>query len=458
MSIIKMKKVAVIGLDTVKEKLISELMEAGVMQITDQGQRLTEEETWKDLGVKDGDDNKVTSLDAQINRVSLALETLEKYSTAKSPLFKTRRAMKKAEFTKTLEGREQIYGDIDHILGLNDQIHKLRELVNKKNADLSAINPWVIYDLPLEIDETRYTNINLGVVPSTVDVEKLTMRVSEGREAVELREIDRDRDLIYLVVITMKDDQEAVMTILKQYGYTPTPFKDFVGTAAVNRERIIKEIQETESRCSQVEKEISTLYKMKYGIECVYDQLVIERDREKVKGRLLKTKRTFNLEGWVPEPAMEVVDKMLTEYQCCFAYRDPEEGDEVPVLTQNNSVVYPFESITEMYSLPDYKGVDPTKYFAFFYAMFFGIMLSDAGYGIVIALACFIVLRKFALEGMTYKMIKMFFYCGLSTNYGALCSAAGSEISSKSRQKSYLAKRLPYRPCGSTRSTIRPGF
>lgn len=421
MSIIKMKKVAVIGLDTVKEKLISELMEAGVMQITDQGQRLTEEETWKDLGVKDGDDNKVTSLDAQINRVSLALETLEKYSTAKSPLFKTRRAMKKAEFTKTLEGREQIYGDIDYILGLNDQIHKLRELVNKKNADLSAINPWVIYDLPLEIDETRYTNINLGVVPSTVDVEKLTMRVSEGREAVELREIDRDRDLIYLVVITMKDDQEAVMTILKQYGYTPTPFKDFVGTAAVNRERIIKEIQETESRCSQVEKEISTLYKMKYGIECVYDQLVIERDREKVKGRLLKTKRTFNLEGWVPEPAMEVVDKMLTEYQCCFAYRDPEEGDEVPVLTQNNSVVYPFESITEMYSLPDYKGVDPTKYFAFFYAMFFGIMLSDAGYGIVIALACFIVLRKFALEGMTYKMIKMFFYCGLSTIlWGAL--------------------------------------
>ena len=421
MSIIKMKKVAVIGLDTVKEKLISELMEAGVMQITDQGQRLTEEETWKDLGVKDGDDNKVTSLDAQINRVSLALETLEKYSTAKSPLFKTRRAMKKAEFTKTLEGREQIYGDIDYILGLNDQIHKLRELVNKKNADLSAINPWVIYDLPLEIDETRYTNINLGVVPSTVDVEKLTMRVSEGREAVELREIDRDRDLIYLVVITMKDDQEAVMTILKQYGYTPTPFKDFVGTAAVNRERIIKEIQETESRCSQVEKEISTLYKMKYGIECVYDQLVIERDREKVKGRLLKTKRTFNLEGWVPEPAMEVVDQMLTEYQCCFAYRDPEEGDEVPVLTQNNSVVYPFESITEMYSLPDYKGVDPTKYFAFFYAMFFGIMLSDAGYGIVIALACFIVLRKFALEGMTYKMIKMFFYCGLSTIlWGAL--------------------------------------
>ena len=91
------------------------------------------------------------------------------------------------------------------------------------------------------------------------------------------------------------------------------------------------------------------------------------------------------------------------------------EDEEVPVLTQNSSVVYPFESITEMYSLPSYRGLDPTKYFALFYAMFFGIMLSDAGYGFVIAIACFVVLKKFALEGMTYKMIKMFFYCGLST-------------------------------------------
>ena len=85
------------------------------------------------------------------------------------------------------------------------------------------------------------------------------------------------------------------------------------------------------------------------------------------------------------------------------------------MLMNNSSMVYPFEAITEMYSLPDYRGIDPTKFFAFFYAMFFGIMLSDAGYGIVMAAACFIIMKKFALEGMTYKMIKMFFMCGLST-------------------------------------------
>ena len=118
---------------------------------------------------------------------------------------------------------------------------------------------------------------------------------------------------------------------------------------------------------------------------------------------------------------METVEKSLEEKECCFVSRDPEEGETVPVLMHNSSMAYPFEAITEMYSLPDYRGVDPTKYFALFYAMFFGIMLSDAGYGIVMAVACFIILKKFSLEGMTYKMIKMFFLCGLSTVFwGAL--------------------------------------
>ncbi len=93
----------------------------------------------------------------------------------------------------------------------------------------------------------------------------------------------------------------------------------------------------------------------------------------------------------------------------------------MPVLLHNSSAVVPFEAVTEMYSLPDYRGFDPTSIFALFYAVFFGMMLSDAGYGILMAVGCFIVLKKFNLEGMTYKMIKLFFYCGISTIiWGAL--------------------------------------
>lgn len=195
MSIIKMKRMAVIGLDTVKEELISDLMELGAVQITDQSRKLTEDESWQGFGTRDGDDGAVADLEAKLNQISLALETLEKFSTAKSPLFFTRRAVGKAEFAKTLENRKKIYADADHVLELNDKLHKLRERINKQNAELASIKPWVVYDLPLEIEETKYTKINLGVVPSAADMETLTRRVYDGREAVELREIGRDKDI-----------------------------------------------------------------------------------------------------------------------------------------------------------------------------------------------------------------------------------------------------------------------
>ena len=96
MSIVKMKKMAVIGLDTVKENLISDLMELSAVQITDQSAKLTDDSNiWRSIGAKDGDDSAAADLELKLNQTSLALETLGKYSTAKSPLFTTRRAVKK---------------------------------------------------------------------------------------------------------------------------------------------------------------------------------------------------------------------------------------------------------------------------------------------------------------------------------------------------------------------------
>lgn len=410
-----MKKVAVIGLDTAKEKLISDLMELGMVEITDQAQKLTESEEWRGLGERDGDSDKLTVMDYDINRVAVALETLEKFSTAKKPLFETRKAMKQSEFAKTMAGRSEIEKNIEYVLELNDKHHGLKELINKKQSELISLTPWKDYDLPLEETGTKNTILDLGVVPSTVDILALKELAEDGDNAVVLKEVNRDRDFIYLAAMTTRDCEEDMMTVLKQYGYTPLPLKDFIGTPAENMQKLRKEIEETEKDCSQLEEEINKADSLKFGIQCVYDQMCMERDAERVKSKLLKTKRTFNLEGWVPAKSMDAVSKLLTENECYFDFRDPEEGEDVPVMTQNGSFVYPFEVITEMYSLPDYRGVDPTKFFAIFYAMFFGIMLSDAGYGIVIAVTCFILLRKFDLEGATYKMIKMFLYCGVST-------------------------------------------
>ena len=260
MSIVRMKKAAVIGLDAERESLISDLMDLGVMQIVQrEAEKDAEAEEIQTLPQLSQEVNeaRLGALEQKINETSLALETLQKFSTEKEPLFFTRRAMKGKDFAELWENREKTYADVAHILALNDRRHKLKEQINKKQADLAALRPWLVYDLPLEQRATANTRINLGMLPAAADVESLRQRIYDGREAVFLKEINRDKDLIYLAVVTMNENDEEVLNILKQHGYTPVPFENFSGTAEENLKRIAEEIAADEAECACTEEKIA---------------------------------------------------------------------------------------------------------------------------------------------------------------------------------------------------------
>lgn len=411
-----MQKLEAIGIDAVKDGLISDLMELGAIQLEDQNLGveglLTE---GKVRGKRDGDEELISYLEGEINKTELAIATLDRYSTKKPPLFFTRRSITRRAFKKVLEKKEDILSHREEVLQLNDELYKLRERINKSQTELTSIIPWVKYDLPLEERHTRYATVDLGVVPATVNVDTLCQRVGEKTENFAIKELNRDRELIYLVVFYLNQDEDEVMTALKQSGYLPTQFETWHGMAEDNKDRLSKLIKELEIRIRDVEKKIGTLDVYEDGIKCLYDELIIERDRARAKEQIFATKRTFTIGGWVPEECIESVASTLENYNCIYKIRDPEDEEEVPVLVQNGKYMTPFESVMEMYSLPDYRGFDPTKLYAIFYAMFFGIMLSDAGYGLIITAACAYIIKKYPLEGMMYKMSRMFFWCGIST-------------------------------------------
>ena len=278
------------------------------------------------------------------------------------------------------------------------------------------LEPWQNYDVPLEIRGTKNTDLDLGFVPVTCDMEGLEKAVLEDNEFTVMREVSRDQEMIYLVILSTKRDVDFdIISFLKQWGYTPMPFGGLKGTAKENKERIQKQIVEMEKEVSEIRQAIASHKDELFELKCLKDQLNMEADHEKVKSNLIKTKRAFYLEGWLPEPVEENVSKVLTDAGCSFELSDPEEGEEPPVLLKTSNFAFPFQAITEMYSLPSYDGFDPTDIFAIFYAFFFGIMLSDAGYGAVITIACWFILRKYPLEGTMYKMFKMFFICGIFT-------------------------------------------
>ncbi len=418
-----MKKLSVIGLDTKKEKVFSRLMELGVVQITEfeEGLKEKNEENISSDKVLKANNSKITELDNQISDVSLVLETLEQYSKEKEPLFFTRRLINKKDFVELMKKKDSIMGNVRGILRLKEELHKLQEEKNKNINELSTLRPWLKCDLPLDLKSTKFTDIEMGIVPTTINLETLKERVFEISESVYISEVSRDKDFVYLSVLTMKDDTEEVMTVLKQSGFNPVSFRYFRGTAKESQILVEKAIASNIRDIKKVEAKFAGRYPEKWDIECLHDELVMQRDKELAKNDLIRTKMTFSFQGWLPEKAVKKVLKILEHFECYYEVEDPKEDDKVPVLLQNGSFSYPFESVTDMYSLPDYRGIDPTSLFSAFYAIFFGIMLSDAGYGIVITIATFIILRKFKIEGMTYKMVKMFFFCGISTVFwGAL--------------------------------------
>lgn len=419
MSIAKMKKISVIGLDQKKEKVIAEIMKLGNIQITKE--KAKSEEAENDTGLKKAGLEHIGTLDSKINDVSMALETLERYSTAKKPLFFTRRKISARDFERMKKSHDAVMGNVRGILQLRNDMHKLHETRNKLTTDLNAVIPWAVYDVPLNITETKETYIEVGVLPSTVNPDTLRHDIEKISKAVEIKEIARDKDFIYIVSAFLKRDEEEILKILKRTGYTQTRFAGFEGTAKENRKELESRIAGIDRDIQKVARSIEGRYGEIREIECLYDSLVIERDKEQAKIDLAETRKTFNFEGWIPESCQESVNRVLDRNECYYAYRDPKDDEDVPVIIQNPGITYPFEGVTEMYSLPAYKGFDPTSYFAFFYALFFGLMLSDAGYGVVLTIATYVILKKFDLEGMTYKMIKMFFYCGIFTIFwGAL--------------------------------------
>ncbi len=414
-SVISMKKVHVIGLDTVKEDLISQLIHLGCVQINDEGSRLNDER-WAAVARRDGDEEKVVEMDALSNRVGIAIKAIEDTRDVKAPLFATRRSIGLTEFNDIVSKRETILKDVDEVLELNERQHSLQEKINKANTDLVMLGPWQDYDIPLEVNGTRYTDVDTGFVPITCDLEELYNAVLKDNEYTVMREVSRDEEMIYLVIISTKREVDYdIISFLKQWGYTRMPFEGLRGTARENTERIQTEIKTMEKELAHIRKTLADHSFLLFDFQCLRDELDMERDRERIKSSLLKTRRAFYMEGWVPEPVREQVSKVLHDEGCFFEYTDPGEDEVPPVLLKTNGFAFPFQAITEMYSLPDYKGFDPTNIFAVFYALFFGIMLSDAGYGAVITIACWWILRKYPLEGTTYKMIKMFMICGIAT-------------------------------------------
>lgn len=397
MAVVEMRKLTVIGLNSSRFSFIRELMHLGVVEINSQEGVVNDEEWMPDI-FRTSNSADVSRLEADIARVSTALEAIGKYDSAKKPLFLSRKEMDRATFADYMDQvKTETERNVDAAVMAYKGIADSQTEINRLRALIAGLKPWEKLDIPLEEKETEFACVILGVAPVKTDTGKLLTAALEGAPSAVVEEISADKQQRYYSVICLKEERDKLFEALRPFNFGAIALSEQNGTPAEIMKHHEKTISELETGIAEKQKKLAELSPARPNIEYLYDNLVMRRDGERIIGDMLNTEAVFYFDGWMPRAAQPEVEELLKKYECYYNIEEPAPDEDVPVLLNNNSLVTPFEAVTGMYSLPSRSDIDPTKFLAPFYFIFFGMMLSDAAYGIILSLGCAVLLKKYKI-------------------------------------------------------------
>ena len=413
MAILKMKKLRICGVSEEQTQLIRQLQLLGSVEI---GAPCALTDTQGVQVFCAGDGKSADALLRTSARLTSALETLKHYETKKGGLFAARPEKTIGELFSD-EAYAAALDTAQAVLDAQDARSRLAAEKSRLTAVRESFVPWQQLPLPLETLGTQHTRILLGTVPAQTDLEALRAKVFEAADEVQLEQISADQQSLYLLVFVHKCAAEAVGAALREAGFALTTFDGVQGTAAENIRRTDEAIAACEQQDAEKLAELTALAEQKSALQLAFDRCTQEIAKAQAADRLAHSEKTFCLDGWVPCEDVGKLEALLSGFCCAWELTDPapEEYPDVPVKLKNNKLTWPLNMVTEMYSLPAYDGVDPNPLMAPFFILFYGIMMADMGYGLLMILASIIITKKSRPKGTSGQMFGLMFSCGIST-------------------------------------------
>ncbi len=416
MAIVSMKHLALIACSSVLDDLICDISKLGAVEITQAGENIADAQS----ALLSKTDSDSAELRAKLLQIKSALEILGKYASVKRGLFKPRATVSEDELfdDKFLQGALELSEKLvesEREIGVN--LNETNRLKSRKES----LMPWKTLDVALDTESTKHMALTFATASAVHEFSAIKNAASAVSDSAELFLASSDREQHYFMIVCHSDDTRNIYDALRPYNFSRVQFKDITSTAAINISEIDGRINELGAEREKLKSGIADKVKRIAELERAADAFDILLRRALAREKLLSTKSTALLEGWFPEREEKNLSAILDMYGCAYEMRDPTDDEEPPILTYNMKLFAPFGIITNMYSPPAYRGIDPNPFMAPFFAVFFGIMLSDAAYGLLMILAGAIVLFKFKPRGGLQQAMILVTICGVSTFvWGAL--------------------------------------
>lgn len=433
MAIVKMSKIRLVGLKSDAEKTLDFLSKYKYFH--QEPVALSDGLTYSDNSEKTDD---VLSIKAKL---SFAIDYIKKQNIDVLQIKKKNKlgAESYGQPTKTggvpqeveIDTVYDIESQKDEILAVADEIEKISletvDIVSSLRTVASEKKAYGLYaGFPLKLNtmrDTRTSSVIVAVSASQkneINFDDVNVVFEEYGEVPKV-----------ICAVCLKEDKKAVMERLNQSGYVLCPYNEDI-TAKQKLVELERKEQQLRERKIELVNRVLTLTEYDFKLKLLYDFYSLKGEQLTVDNTTAKSEYTFIIDGWTPENKADAFKKKVLKNlpELCIEVSEPSEEDLPPTFTKNNGFVKPFESITLMYTVPNYREADPNPIMAFWYFFLFGIMCGDFVYGLAVVLACGLAPKFLKLGKGVQNFLKMFFWCGISSTVWGLVfgSFAGFSI------------------------------
>lgn len=406
-----MKHLRLLGMESEREALLKAMQDMECVEISS----IDGSEEALKSGFAKPDDKALMSAQEASRAYRTALASLDRFAPEKKGMFRKRQGVSRAAFFSA-ESEENARTAAETI---NKDTRRLGEIESErtKNEALRAtLAPWLTVDAPLGGADGALA-VFFGTVGLNVTDDALKALADSLDGLLTWQQASSDRSLRYLLVMCHRSVRERALSALRDLGFSTVSFRGMTGTAKENDKALAENLAALEKERQEIEQRIAGLGGKREALLEASDRAAIALRREEAKSRLVGTDKVFLLEGWLPADRCAEIEKTLKPFTCAIETREPTEDEypQVPVQLKNNKLTRPLNMVTEMYSLPAYGTLDPNPLMAPFFILFYGIMMADMGYGLLMMIASVIISKKYRPKGTSGELFSLLGLCGIST-------------------------------------------
>lgn len=413
MAILKMKKLRLMAVRSKKDELLRELIRHGCVEFSElegeiQGSQL------ENLVSRESSDT--ATLKSQYTSLNHAIALLNTYAPKKEKMLSAKPELEDVVFLDDtgLTGALRVAETIE---GYDSRIKRISAEESRQRSIIESLRPWLDLDLALNTEGTERCGVLMGTISGKIPLDQVQAAIEAVDEESELFQINEDKRDRYVLLVAMREKIPAMQECLRGFAFSASNMSGMNGTAKecmLQARQQLNELAKEKAGCVEnIVAEAVRRDELKLAADRVSTKIALAEADEKLYG----TESTVVMEGWIPEEREEELIKVFEDFGCAWETLTPEESEypEVPVKLRNNKLTNALNMVTDMYSLPAYGSLDPNPLMAPFFILFYGLMMADMGYGLLMIIAALVAMKKIKPRRGTLSFCQLLLYGGIST-------------------------------------------